>query len=343
MKRILVTGAGGTPSWNFIKSVQEVEPDIFIVGTDSDKYYIHRAEEVNERFVVPRCDSPDYIDKMNELIEKYGIEFIHVQPDVEVAKISKDRDMLNARVFMPDKGIVELCHNKYKLIDKLIQADVPAPKNVLISTEDDLEHAFNELGDTLWIRAIRGAGGRGSLIVKNTSIAKEWINYWDGWGNFSAEEYLPGRNFGWASVYKDGEFISAFPWERLNYIIAHVSPSGITGTPDISVTVTRDDVEEIGKRCVETIDPKPNGIYSVDFRENKDGVPAVTEINPGRFFTPSYSFTCSGVNLPEIYLKTAYGEELGDLNLKFDKSMHPKYWVRGIDYLPRMVDGKDLE
>ena len=44
MKRILVTGAGGSPSANFIRSLRAADEEYYIVGTDADKYYLQRAE-----------------------------------------------------------------------------------------------------------------------------------------------------------------------------------------------------------------------------------------------------------------------------------------------------------
>ena len=39
MKRILVTGAGGSPSANFIRSLRAADEEYYIVGTDADKSY----------------------------------------------------------------------------------------------------------------------------------------------------------------------------------------------------------------------------------------------------------------------------------------------------------------
>ena len=46
MKRILVTGAGGTPATNFIRSLSASSDEYFIVGTDSDKYCLRRSKSI---------------------------------------------------------------------------------------------------------------------------------------------------------------------------------------------------------------------------------------------------------------------------------------------------------
>jgi len=43
MKKILVTGAGGRPDVNFTRSLRAAPENVHLVGTDSNKYYLHRA------------------------------------------------------------------------------------------------------------------------------------------------------------------------------------------------------------------------------------------------------------------------------------------------------------
>jgi len=328
-----VTGAGGTAAVNFVRSIREAIEEIYIVGTDSSKYHVHLAREVDEKYIVPKSNEADYIDKLNEVIEKENIQFLHAQPDVEIGRISEDREKLKAKVFLPDKKTVKLCHNKFVLIQHLNRKNLPAARNILIKNDENIKDAFKEFGKKIWLRAIRGAGGKGSLPVEKLDHARAWIDYWDGWGNFVAEEYLPGRNMAWQGIFKDGELVTSLVWERIEYIISHVSPSGITGTPSVARIISNEKVNKIAVEVVSSITKKPNGILSIDFKENKVGIPCVTEINPGRFFTPSYMYVRAGVNLPEIYLKLAFDESFPKLP-KFNAFKERIWWIRGIDIEP---------
>lgn len=336
MKRILVTGAGGTPGYNFVKAIRSSQNKLYIVGTDSSQYHIHLAREVNKAYVVPRYDHEEYIEKLNEIIKNEDLQFVHAQPDVEVGRISRDREKLKAKIFLPDKKTVELCHNKFKLIQHLNTKNLPSAENTLIENEEDLKTAFQELGPRIWLRAIRGAGGRGSLPVENLEHARAWVDYWDGWGDFVAEEYLPGRNMAWQALFKEGELVTSLVWERIEYIIAHVSPSGITGTPSVARIIENKEVNHIATNVVESITRRPNGIFSMDFKEDQTGTPCVTEINPGRFFTPSYMYVKAGFNLPHIYLKLAFNEEIPELP-KTNAFKHRILWIRGIDIEPASI------
>jgi FlaA1/EpsC-like NDP-sugar epimerase len=60
LKRILVTGAGGSPSTNFVRSLRMAREKFFIIGVDCNKYYLQRAE-TDKRFLVPQASDKDYI------------------------------------------------------------------------------------------------------------------------------------------------------------------------------------------------------------------------------------------------------------------------------------------
>ncbi|MGQ9760004.1 MAG: hypothetical protein ACUVQ5_05505 [Candidatus Methanomethylicaceae archaeon] len=115
-----------------------------------------------------------------------------------------------------------------------------------------------------------------------------------------------------------------------------MAPSGITGTPSVAVTVDREDVDRIATDCILAIDDRPEGIFCVDLKENKDGKPCPTEINAGRFFTTSLFFAVAGLNLPYIYVKLAYGEEIPKLK-KYNALGKGIYWIRHMDSGPILM------
>lgn len=95
---------------------------------------------------------------------------------------------------------------------------------------------------------------------------------------------------------KEAEELVELARERIEYIYPYLAPSGITNTPVIAVTIHREDVNRIATECIKAIDQNATGIFCVDLKENKDGVPCPTEINAERFFTTSYFFTKAGIN-----------------------------------------------
>lgn len=352
MKRVLVTGAGGPAGINFVKSLQLVPDKIFISGTESSEYF-RQLIPTSNRYLVPKAKEAGYIKRLNEIIRKERIEFLHAQPDVEVEVISKNREKIETKTFLPSKKVVKACQDKLESARIWRQKNVPAAKTLLLRKKEDVERALEMLGSQIWIRARHGAGGKGSSPVANRETALSWIAYWKSrnvnW-EFIAQEHLPGRNVGFHSLWKEGKLVTSMARERLQYIYPHLSPSGITGTPAVQRTIHDDRINRVGIKAVTAIDSNFSGIACVDLKENDEGVPCVTEINPGRMFTTSFFFSLASkiirkdyfANIPYLYTKLAFKEELPDIP-KYNVLPEDIFWIRHMDAPARLIkDNKIL-
>ena len=76
MKRILVTGAGGSAAVNFVKSLRASPEPFYLVGSDINKFYIE-ISQVDKRYILPKPTEGNYIEKLNEIINKERIEMVH--------------------------------------------------------------------------------------------------------------------------------------------------------------------------------------------------------------------------------------------------------------------------
>ena len=346
MKRILVTGAGGSPSVNFTRSLRRSEEEYYIVGTDADKYYLQRAE-VDSRYLVPLARDPQYIAVLNHIIEKEKIEFVHAQNDVEVAFLSENREKINAKTFFPAKETVRILQDKFKSFKLWEEAGIKVPKTVLIQKDTNLQDLLEVFGGSMWIRAISGAGGRGSLPAHDVATAKNWLDFnvsngsWD--GNFTASELLEPETVTWMSVWKDGELVVAQGRKRLYWELSKISPSGVTGATGTGVTYADPELDKIAEKAVLSVDPKPDGLFGVDMAYDKNGIPNPTEINIGRFFTTHQFFTEAGLNMPEIFVKLAYGEVAPAVSSSLNPLPNDLYWIRGMDFEPVLVEKKIID
>lgn len=347
MKRILVTGAGGSAAANFIASLRMAPESFYIIGADVRPFHLELAD-VQERYLVPRADSPDFIGELNRLIQQRQIDLVHAQPDPEVLVLSAQRDQVRARLFLPSHNAISLCQDKLALIEALETNKVPVAKSLAVNTPEDLPGALQRLlqrADRVWLRAIRGAGSRAALPVRHLGQARAWIEYWAemrgvGWGDFMACEFLPGREFAFSGLWHDGELVTSQARERIEYLYGQLTASGQTSTPSIARTVCRDDVNDIATRAVLAVDAAPNGNYSVDLKENSQGVPCVTEINGGRFFTTSNFFAAAGLNIPYYYTQLAFGEATPPLP-RYNPLPEGLYWVRMVDMGFKLVQECD--
>jgi carbamoyl-phosphate synthase large subunit len=350
MKRILVTGAGGSAASNFIDALllaSQNDP-IAIVGADAKPYHLPLAK-TERNYLVPRTDSPDYIAALNRIIDKERIEFIHAQPDPEVEIISRRRHEIAARTFLPPDETVALCANKMRLNQTMKRAGMAVPEAYFLECESDLPSAMQALfsrHEKVWLRAIRGAGARASLPVKALEHAQAWIDYWRvmrglGYGDFMVSEFLPGKEFAFQSLWHEGRLVVSQARERVEYIFGHLTPSGQSSSPSVARTVHRNDVNAVATQAILAADPHPHGIFCVDLKENAAGQPLVTEINCGRFFTTSNFFAHAGVNFPHAYVRLAYGESIPSYP-QYDAVPADLWWVRMVDMSFALVEGDDF-
>ena len=342
MKRILVTGAGGTPATNFIRSLRASSEEYFIVGTDSDKYCLHRSES-DVKHLVPLASDLNYIAVLNQIISEYKLDFLHVQNDAEMEVVSALRNELNIRTLLPSQTTVMTCLNKLDTYKIWQEAGITQPKTLLIQGMDDLKKAFEDFGPVIWIRDTTGAGGRGSLEVSDINVAINWLNFKNGWGKYTAAEYLSDNSVTWMSIYDKGKLVVAQTRRRLYWEPSKLSPSGVTGVTGAGLTCHDSIVDEISQKSIFAIDECPHGIFSVDLTYDQNGIPNPTEINIGRFFTTSDFFTKAGLNMADIFLKLAFNEDVGfDYGL-INPLQDNLLWIRGMDFIPTLISAEEIE
>jgi carbamoyl-phosphate synthase large subunit len=152
-----------------------------------------------------------------------------------------------------------------------------------------------------------------------------------------ASEYLPGENLTFLALMRHGRLVTSQGRQRDAYVIPHVSPSGITGAPAICHTVQRADLNDLGLRAIQAIDPGFDGAAFVDFKAAADGRILPTEINAGRLGTTHHFYTAAGVNFPWLWLQLALGEALPPDLPRFDALPPDLWWVRTLDAGPVLL------
>jgi len=336
VKRILITGAGAPAGINVIQSLRQAT-GYYLVGVDTcrERLVLSGADA---NYQVPRTDNPDYLPAIWKIIDAEKTDFFWPQPD---------RDVLWAAVhaaelpltFLPPADMIRRCQDKYELLRMHTARKVHRVKTLAC-----IDKAFCEMGLPLWMRATYGAGGRGSTKVASRLMATSWLAYWQSRGDdieFMAEEYLPGRNIAWESIWHNGTLICSQARERLEYVYDHAAPSGVTGSSTISRTIDAPDVDAEGMRVVQSLMREPHGIFSVDLKSDKDGKPQVTEVNAGRLFTMSMLLTETGCNFADIHLRLAFGREIPEVR-QFGACEPGLYWIRHMDAPGRVVREREF-
>ena len=340
-KRILITGCGGPLGVNVTRSLRQAPEPLLLHGTDCNRYHLHLALTDRSHRIPPAAQTSAYLDSLLKLIEEEQLEMILPTHPLEVRTISAHRSRFTGvRLFLPEHRAIELADNKWETYRALQAAGLLVPTTYLICSEQDLQACFAEIPTRpIWVRGSGAPGigiGVASLPCRELCHAIAWVDHWQGWGGFIASQYLPGRNLTWCGLFQQGKLIACQSRERLEYIIPHVSPSGITGAPAVSRTIKRDDVRLAGEAAVRVLTSSPNGIFFVDFKEDEDGAPRITEINAGRFGTTIHFYTAAGCNFPYLAVRLAFAEAVAGAPL-IDPLPEGLYWIRTIDCGPVLV------
>lgn len=333
MKRIVVTGAGGSPAIGFVRSLRAAPEPFHVIGFDTNAYTLQRSE-ADERYLVPKVSDPDYLPVILEILGETQPDLMHVQISAEMIRISEIRDRLPCRTFLPAHETIVACEDKFQSYIRWSEAGLRVPRTMLLQGPDDLGQAFAELGPRLWLRFTSGSAGRGALPTSDPEEARLWIEIHKGWGSFTAAECLEEQTITWQSIWKDGELVVAQGRKRLYWEFANRTRSGVTGVTGTGVTVSDPVLDEIAIRAVRAIDPSPQGIFGVDLTYDRDGVPNPTEINIGRFFTTHQFFTSAGLNMPFLFVQCGLGEPLPHLSRRINPLTPGLAWIRGMDVEP---------
>jgi carbamoyl-phosphate synthase large subunit len=348
MTTVLLLGAGGSAAANVLDALRRSERDYRVVGADADPRNLHLSLAV-ERVVVPRAADAAYRDAIAAAVREYRCDVVQPQPDPDVLAIGRLRDEIGAATFLPEQSVLDLAADKLAFARSMTEAGVPTPESVDYDTADTIVATTEELlarHERVWVRARRGAGARASLPVRTGEQAWAWIDWWVHEKNlqvsdFMAAEMLPGREFAYQSVWQGGELVAGQARERIVYLYGFLTPSGQTSTPQIARTVCEPAVDAMAQDAIRALDPVPNGVFCVDIKESATGVPMVTEINAGRFFTTSNFFAAAGLNMPDLAVRCALGEQ--PPRLPSSPLPAELYWIRMVDMGYTLVPGDELD
>ena len=345
MAKIQLGGAGGAPTNNFIKSLRNSHRKDYLIGTSCMPSDLFLAD-VDERYVVPPANAAEYPAKILTLLKNTQPDFLHLQHDFEVRAISRLRHEvqdLGVKLFLPSEQTIENCVDKQKSFVIWEQAGVRVPRTILLKSVDDLKWAFSNLGETIWLRAIEGGGGRGALPTNNFDFARIWVDRYKGWGSFTAAELLSDQTITWQSIWYQGELVVAQTRRRRSWNFGDRTLSGVTGITGVGETCSVPEIDELAEASIRAVSEQPHGIFAVDMTYDHAGKPNVTEINIGRFFTTHYFFTKAGLNFPEIYCDIALENKFPALSKKINPLPDGLIWIRGMDVEPVLTTIGELE
>ncbi len=340
MIKILVTGACGVTSRSVVRSLNE--SPIFknrceFIGTDVcyNMYGVYEGL-YSKVYKVPMFSDPSYREIMQTIIDENKIEYAILIPEPEVLYWSQNP--FNVKFLRIPSGFAETVISKLRLYEALKDTGL-VPDFQVVDKEQLCDESFVKLSYPLWVRDYSEGttSGMGSFAPKNHKQLCAWLEINDNINTFMLSEYLPGRNLACFLLYSNGVLLKYGVAQRIEYLMAKVAVSRITGNTSMGKLLNDDQVFNVARTAVELVASKTkeimNGLIVVDLKEDKNGTPIVTEINI-RHVAFTSSFAMAGLNFSQYQMQLLIGDKAlisPDLTMIFPEN---NIILRDVDGLP---------
>lgn len=169
IKKVIVTGIGGNVGQGILRNIRDSFSDIYIVGLDVSNFtpgnYL-----CDKTYKVPYSYEENYVQAIQEIVEKENIEIILPSTDYEVYFLSLNRNMFNAKLVASEAKIAEIYLDKYKSYLFHKDNNIPFARSWLPE-----EYDFSE--KDIIAKPREGRGSRGILINPQNpqNLPKDYI------------------------------------------------------------------------------------------------------------------------------------------------------------------------
>lgn len=344
--KILITGACAVSARSVLRSLKmsELFKDAEFIGWDmcSLLYGVY-AGEFDKIYKVPAAGDTDYRTVVQNILDKERPDAVIVVPEVEVLYWAKHP--FDVPHIVPPAKFAELVISKERLFDALSGTGlVPEYRN--IASSEIMKADFdNPLGYPVWIRdgAAGTASAKGAFKAESLDELQAWVKINPHTTQFQLSQFLPGRNLGCFCLFKDGKLIKMAQAQRIEYIMAKVAVSGITGNTSKGKLLNEEKIKNVALKAIDILCNKTgeimNGLVVVDMKEDANGNPIITEINI-RHVAFSSSFAMAGQNISEAQLLLALdrdNEITGTVQKNYPKG---NLLLRDVDGAPIYIENE---
>lgn len=339
--KVLITGACAVSGRSVLRSLKlsPIFAGAEFIGWDMGALlYGFYAGVFDRMYKVPAVSADDYEMVARRIIAIEKPDLAIIVPEVEVLYWS-DKE-LGIPCLLPPPAFSHLAISKERLFDALKSTSL-VPKHLSVSASEIFSETFeNPLGYPLWIRdgAAGTASAKGAFMARSRADLRAWVQINNGIDQFQLSEFLPGNNYGCFCLFKNGRLMKMCQAQRIEYIMAKVAVSGITGNTSKGKLLNDPKIRDVALRTIDTLCQKTgeqmSGLVVIDMKCNGEGHPIVTEINL-RHVAYSSLFAMAGFNISEYQALLALGRD-DEVSTEVEK-IFPKG-----NYMLRDVDGEPL-
>ncbi len=254
---------------------------------DADKYYI-----------VPRITDDNYISIILDICRKENIDTLISLIDPELSLIAKNIELfkqIGVNPIISDYDKVEMCFDKYKMYEFLIENNFRTPKSYINKAAflEDLER--RKIIFPVFVKPVKGSA---SININKINNNEELDVVWRQADNLMIQEFMDGQEYG-ADVYIDmisEEPVAIFTKKKIKMR---------AGETDKSVSFKDEKLFNLIKKFVKKAGFK--GIIDIDIFE-VDGEYYISEVNPRFGGGYLHAYEC-GVNVPKMITNNINGQE----------------------------------
>ena len=350
MKNVLITGIGGLTPRSITTIIRENHPDYRLIGIDSNRKAVGFFMKglLDEYFVCPRCDNPDYFPFLEKLIADKHIDYAFVQPESEIVAWGdyyEKHHRFPCPVFMGSKKLSVSLKDK-SIMAELLEGTDFIPRTIKVSPQNPKEDEVqNIIGFPCWIRATEGTGGLGSLKLENIDSYRSWLFINRNIPEFTVSEFLTGRHLANEMLYYNGEYVKGAALECAEYVMANTAPSKVTGNTAFGRFLNEDHINRFCDDCIKFLENKlgvpAHGILSFDLKEDKNGKLKVTEVNIRHM---AYAGVMAHVGFDLIEDTIRIMEDGDARNVERAPFFHyakPYIFLRDVDVEPIILESED--
>lgn len=274
-RTILLTGAGGAVIPLLIKLLKAEGCRVLAVDMDPNAVGLFLADK---GYIIPAGLLADFVPTMRRICQQEKVDAIVPLVDEELLAAW---DLANdgIEVILPRKEFVNICLDKWQLMQRLHEADIRVPETRLAS------NPHRGIDFPMVVKPRTGRGSRGLGLVRSELELEEFLAV----SPYAPEEnllqeYIEGTEFTVSVlVWRDGKVQAVVPKEI-------VSKKGITR---IAISRCNRDIDLVCHRVQQEL--QANGPFNVQLRLDSKGEPCIFEINP-RFSTSISLTIATGIN-----------------------------------------------
>ena len=347
---ILITGIGGPTPIGIARSIllNGKFKNVRLIGVDSKRYApgLYNKKLFDETYLIPHSLSDNYWSVLESIISKEGIEYAFIVPELEVLEWSSKMktEHVPCNSLLPDFEVAKVLYDKFETHKRLIHSDL-VPKTKKVESVEIEDNIYNFMENPFWVRGGSGAGAIGSFKINSIEEFKGWIKLNPHIKDFIASEYLPGRIYACKILFYEGKAIRASCGERIDYLMAHSSPSGISGMCARGKLINKREIVSASIKALTIIfdscKRETHGMFTVDYREDKFGNPKITEINI-RHVSFTLAFALCGANFSEDSLMLYNNNSSFDRRFKIYEFDDDYTFIRGVDAELKVLKNSEI-